>query len=59
MRRVEVNSGKAGAKTFLYKGTNGRWRDILSAEELKLYEAACERALTPDCRRWLEQGGPN
>lgn len=50
---------KGGAKTFLYKGTNGRWRDILSAEELRLYEAACERALTPDCRGWLEHGGPN
>jgi hypothetical protein len=31
--------------------------DILSADELKLYDAACERELTPDCRRWLEYGG--
>ena len=21
-------------------------------------EAACERALSPDCRKWLEDGGP-
>jgi aryl sulfotransferase len=43
-----------GAETFLYKGTNGRWREVLSAEELQLYDAACERVLTADCRRWLE-----
>ena len=48
---------KGGAKTFLHKGTNGRWRDVLSAEELTLYDAACERALTPECRAWLESGG--
>ncbi len=47
---------KGGAKTFLHKGTNGRWRDILSDAELALYDAACERALTPECRRWLENG---
>jgi len=48
---------KGGAETFLHKGTNGRWRDILSDDEMALYEAACERTLTPDCRRWLECGG--
>jgi aryl sulfotransferase len=48
---------KGGADTFLNKGVNGRWRDVLSQEELEQYEAACARALTPDCRRWLEDGG--
>ena len=48
---------KGGTSTFLYKGTNGRWRDVLSAEELALYDAACERTLSPDCRAWLENGG--
>ena len=48
---------KGGAATFLHKGTNGRWRDVLSADEMALYDAACERALTPDCRAWLENGG--
>jgi aryl sulfotransferase len=51
---------KGGAQTFLHKGTNGRWRDILSNEELALYDAACARTLTPECRAWLEDGGsPN
>lgn len=51
------SSWKGGAKTFLHKGTNGRWRDLLSAEELQLYEVACDRVLSPDCRHWLEFGG--
>jgi aryl sulfotransferase len=48
---------KGGAQTFLHKGTNGRWRDVLSDDDLKLYDAACDRALTRECRRWLEHGG--
>ena len=48
---------EGGANTFLHKGTNGRWRDVLSNEELALYDAACDRVLTPDCRAWLETGG--
>lgn len=48
---------KGGAQTFLHKGTNGRWREVLSDEEITLYEAACDRVLTFDCREWLESGG--
>jgi len=47
---------KEGAKTFFFKGTNGRWKDVLSAEELALYDAKAAQVLTPDCRAWLEQG---
>ncbi len=50
-------SWKGGAQTFIHKGINGRWKDILSLEELKLYELACDKALSPDCRYWLENGG--
>lgn len=50
-------SWEGGAKTFLHKGTNGRWRDLLSDAELQLYEQACDRELNPECRRWLEHGG--
>ncbi len=39
------------------KGTDGRWRGVLSEDELALYDATCERTLTPDCRKWLENGG--
>jgi len=48
---------KGGASTFMHKGTNGRWRDVLSDEELTLYDAACKRILTDECREWMENGG--
>jgi aryl sulfotransferase len=48
-----------GAKTFFNQGTNGRWRDVLTAEDLELYQAAVTRELTPDCAHWLEYAGPN
>jgi hypothetical protein len=37
---------KGGAQSFFHNGTNGRWRDLLSTEELILYEAAAKRELT-------------
>jgi aryl sulfotransferase len=47
---------KGGAETFFYKGTNGRWREVLSEEELALYDEAATRVMTPECRYWLENG---
>lgn len=47
---------KGGSDTFINRGTNGRWRGVLSPEDLALYEAAKQRVLDPDCARWLEQG---
>ena len=46
-----------GAKTFIFKGTNGRWRGVLTDSDLDLYRAAVARELTPDCAAWLEAGG--
>ena len=37
---------KGGADAFFYKGTNGRWREVLSREELALYDKAAKRVLT-------------
>ncbi len=48
---------KGGSDTFLYKATNGRWKDILSVEELALYRQAMESTLPADCAAWLESGG--
>jgi aryl sulfotransferase len=54
----EVNDlFREGAKTFMNKGTNGRWQGILTEAELEQCRAAVERELTPDCANWLEQGG--
>jgi aryl sulfotransferase len=47
---------KGGMKTFFFKGTNGRWRGVLSQDELSTYEKKKARVLTPDCAQWLEQG---
>lgn len=46
---------KEGADSFFFKGTNGRWKDVLTLEELALYEEKVTRLLTPDCRAWLER----
>jgi aryl sulfotransferase len=46
-----------GAATFFNKGTNGRWRDVLTPDDLSLYEAAVAHALPDACARWLESGG--
>ena len=47
---------KGGADTFMHRGVNGRWREVLSEDELSLYDAACIRTLSPACRDWLENG---
>lgn len=47
---------RGGTDAFLFKGTNGRWRAVLSDEDLVLYDEAKRRVLTPDCAEWLERG---
>jgi aryl sulfotransferase len=47
---------KGGAKTFLNKGTNGRWRDLLTPEDIALYTDKAKRELPPACAQWLEHG---
>jgi aryl sulfotransferase len=48
------NAWKGGAQTFINKGTNGRWREVLTDEDLGMYAAAVARELTPECAYWLE-----
>jgi len=48
---------KGGGNTFMNKGTNGRWRDVLSEDDLALYKAAAAREMPADCAHWLENGG--
>jgi aryl sulfotransferase len=42
-----------GADTFLYKGTNGRWRDVLTDDELARFEQRQVEVLPPDAIAWL------
>jgi aryl sulfotransferase len=47
---------KGGAKTFINKGTNGRWRDVLTADDNQKYEASSLQHLGPECAHWLATG---
>jgi aryl sulfotransferase len=47
---------KDGAKTFFNKGTNGRWKDVLTVEEIAKADEVAARNLTPDCAHWLKTG---
>ena len=46
---------EGGAQRFFFKGDNGRWRGVLTEEDLALYETAAS-TLDPVLRRWLEGG---
>jgi len=47
---------EGGAKTFINKGTNGRWKDLLSEEEATKYDKLASEKLSPECARWLKTG---
>ncbi|PHR58329.1 MAG: sulfotransferase [Robiginitomaculum sp.] len=48
---------RGGGKTFMNKGTNGRWKDVLSDAQITQYQAAIKNELSDDCAHWLETGG--
>jgi aryl sulfotransferase len=47
-----------GAETFIHKGENGRWRDVLTAEDNARYEAKAIAELGEACAGWLKDGSP-
>jgi aryl sulfotransferase len=47
---------EGGADRFVYKGSNGRWKEVLSADDVKLYEEKAVEELGEDCARWLANG---
>jgi aryl sulfotransferase len=44
---------KDGPRTFFNRGTNGRWRDVLSADEIARCDKISAARLPPDCAHWL------
>lgn len=44
---------EGGAKTFIHQGINGRWRDLLSADEITRYERRAIEELGQECADWL------
>ena len=45
-----------GAQVFIHRGTNGRWAETLTAEDVEEYEARAVQELGPECARWLATG---
>jgi aryl sulfotransferase len=42
-----------GAVTFINKGTNARWRDVLTPDEIAKADLLAQRNLSPDCIDWV------
>ena len=42
-----------GADSFFHRGTNGRWRDVLTQEQIARCDARAARELPAECVRWL------
>ncbi len=47
---------EGGASRFFHKGSNERWRGVLSAEDLALYEDKVTAKFPPACAAWVAQG---
>lgn len=45
-----------GGSKFINKGTNGRWKDVLSQDEIDRCDEIAVRELGEDCARWLKTG---
>ena len=44
---------QGGGNTFINKGTNGRWKDVLTADAVRKADEVAALNLTEDCARWL------
>jgi len=47
---------EGGGETFINKGVNGRWKDVLSPEVSLAYERMAVEKLGADAARWLKTG---
>jgi Sulfotransferase domain. len=47
---------EGGAETFMHKGVNDRWKDMLTAEDIEHYEQVAREKLGVDCADWLSTG---
>lgn len=45
-----------GAKTFVNKGVNGRWREQLSEAQVRRYESRADLELGSECAHWFATG---
>eukprot|EP01099_Mayorella_cantabrigiensis_P007062 TRINITY_DN6100_c0_g1_i1.p1 TRINITY_DN6100_c0_g1~~TRINITY_DN6100_c0_g1_i1.p1 ORF type:complete len:323 (-),score=76.81 TRINITY_DN6100_c0_g1_i1:47-985(-) len=47
---------KDGTSSFIYKGTNERWKEVLPKELSDEYERIAEERLGKECAEWLKNG---
>jgi aryl sulfotransferase len=47
---------RGGSQTFLNKGTNGRWKGVLTPDDVAAYRNRAAQELTPGLNDWLENG---
>ncbi len=47
---------EGGARSFIYKGVNGRWRDVLKTNEVEKYDRIAVEQLGDECAHWLATG---
>ncbi|HXV01886.1 MAG TPA: sulfotransferase domain-containing protein [Caulobacteraceae bacterium] len=45
-----------GPERFLNKGVNGRWKDVMGADDLARYDALVKSKFTPSEAAWIEHG---
>jgi aryl sulfotransferase len=45
-----------GAAGFFYRGANGRWRDVLSKDDVDLYDRTARTLCSRELLNWLERG---
>jgi aryl sulfotransferase len=46
-----------GANSFFFAGRNGRWREMLTKDDLAAYDAKIVASLSLACARWVAVGG--
>jgi aryl sulfotransferase len=47
---------EGGARTFIHKGTNKRWVDVLSDADIEEYQQIATTELGSECLHWLQHG---
>jgi len=62
MRRADKRIGdfergfEGGIEGVMFKGTYGRWRDVLNADDVELYQQRLETSLPADAVDWVARG---
>lgn len=49
--------GVFNPNTFINKGVNGRWENLLTTEQIKRYEIIISEELEPECAKWVKNAG--